>query len=925
MAASVRDEKNIHSHVDKCMVCNETVNVKLCAKCRSVFYCCREHQKQHWPFHKEICKKIADSFSRNENKSSNYIRQMASVTQGLEKLSIDPSSGLTQVSSDTGYVVVSESECVHVGLKTSAGLFTDSEAREHDDLEHNMGSKHSGIQQHTHSIVGHNDGISEYLNSDTSDSGYLIVDTSAESGSSEKFILESEETELTIPDYSSLNTSETSAEARAKMPYFTVLESRNKALSEYITKCLNAYGVCVIDNFLGESKGKDILDEVKDLYENGDLISGQLVNTASPKGAVRGDVITWVDGSEVGCSSIHSLIASVDAIMVHCQKTLGHYNIKGRSKAKEFTFLCSLPWYNPKIWGEDKKKPLVTTQEAKTNHAQMSRLVTNSGIKAMVAVYPGNKTHFLRHVDNPSGDGRCVTCIYYLNKNWNSKVDGGLLRIFPEEANRVANVEPKFDRLLFFWSDRRNPHEVLPAHRTSIMAEDQGVEFDPTNNEENTEVKVPLSHRPSSDGIHDNRHDDEGCIENHIDLNCSEDKDSLSGILQQDHFYQEYNRLTSWFRGLPSGMFVARILREYASAETDLEATRQLCLEALKSYDDFPFSECMKLKRRMASLRGEKLSGEDFSIMKDLISTSKRSVSQTPARKQITDSGSGHCTHAAKTELLNLKQNLFANDKRQSHETKLVEQNVANLKTGVLGEVRTLIEPLELGQWMYVPEAHLLMIYARYLHGTAQTKPRAYFIHLDRPHQKLHMGRCILSGMIVNIRRERLIHIRLLYGLHSGTMFGMKTKHMPMTWGSSLLLNARQNTFLGGYSKTMTATELAAYVNERGPTVSNIRIFPMRRYPDKIIVRLNVHGDNMTNLVLLTDLYEKPRPESGKISPASFQTGTERSNLQNPSGRGRHGGRFDVQHANNNHGSGVNPQPDDGQYDRNGNDFEYNY
>jgi hypoxia-inducible factor prolyl hydroxylase len=37
---------------------------------------------------------------------------------------------------------------------------------------------------------------------------------------------------------------------------------------------------------------------------------------------------------------------------------------------------------------------------------------------------------------------------------------GGLLRIYPEGSDRVANIEPKFDRLLFFWSDRRNPHEV---------------------------------------------------------------------------------------------------------------------------------------------------------------------------------------------------------------------------------------------------------------------------------------------------------------------------------------------------------------------------------------------------------------------------------------------------------------------------------
>ncbi|KAH0512958.1 Egl nine-like protein 2 [Microtus ochrogaster] len=97
---------------------------------------------------------------------------------------------------------------------------------------------------------------------------------------------------------------------------------------------------------------------------------------------------------------------------------------------------------------------------------RLGNYVINGRTKAMVACYPGNGLGYVRHVDNPHGDGRCITCIYYLNQNWDVKVHGGLLQIFPEGRPVVANIEPLFDRLLIFWSDRRNPHEVKPAYAT---------------------------------------------------------------------------------------------------------------------------------------------------------------------------------------------------------------------------------------------------------------------------------------------------------------------------------------------------------------------------------------------------------------------------------------------------------------------------
>ncbi|XP_013860668.1 egl nine homolog 2 [Austrofundulus limnaeus] len=189
---------------------------------------------------------------------------------------------------------------------------------------------------------------------------------------------------------------------------------------QYIIPCMKDYGICVKDNFLGPQFGDRVLEEVGVLNRSGKFRGGQLVSQKSiPSRNIRGDQIAWVEGQEPGCGSIGELMARIDEVVMYSAA-----------------------------------------------NGQLGDCVINGRTKAMVACYPGNGAGYVRHVDNPNGDGRCITCIYYLNKNWDVETQGGLLQIYPEGKNVVANIEPLFDRLLVFWSDRRNPHEVKPAFAT---------------------------------------------------------------------------------------------------------------------------------------------------------------------------------------------------------------------------------------------------------------------------------------------------------------------------------------------------------------------------------------------------------------------------------------------------------------------------
>ncbi|XP_076142173.1 egl nine homolog 1 isoform X2 [Alosa pseudoharengus] len=201
-------------------------------------------------------------------------------------------------------------------------------------------------------------------------------------------------------------------------------QTNKRPLDDIVTRNMKDHGVCFLDNFLGEETGLAILENVVALHQSGKFTDGQLVSQRSDSTKdIRGDQIVWIEGNEDGCEKIRFLMSRMDDLLRLCNGRLGNYSINGRTKA-------------------------------------------------MVACYPGEGKGYVRHVDNPNGDGRCVTCIYYLNKDWDAKEQGGLLRIFPEgKANYTIDIEPKFDRLLLFWSDRRNPHEVQPAHATRCWRE----------------------------------------------------------------------------------------------------------------------------------------------------------------------------------------------------------------------------------------------------------------------------------------------------------------------------------------------------------------------------------------------------------------------------------------------------------------------
>ncbi|XP_039257883.2 uncharacterized protein LOC120334439 [Styela clava] len=196
---------------------------------------------------------------------------------------------------------------------------------------------------------------------------------------------------------------------KASLTDFELLRQRHIAYS------LATRGLCVVEGFVGAEISSKIREEAINLHREKNCVKGALIGAKHGNSAVRGDVITWIDGTEPYCENIGILCRTMDRIVAMGTGIAPEYNICG-------------------------------------------------GTKLMVAKYPGKGTGYRRHVDNPAKDGRCITCTYFCNKDWNIKENGGALQVYSARGSSTQ-ITPELDTVAIFYSDSRTPHEVLPCFK----------------------------------------------------------------------------------------------------------------------------------------------------------------------------------------------------------------------------------------------------------------------------------------------------------------------------------------------------------------------------------------------------------------------------------------------------------------------------
>jgi hypothetical protein len=172
-------------------------------------------------------------------------------------------------------------------------------------------------------------------------------------------------------------------------------------------------------------------------------------------------------------------------------------------------------------------------------------------------------------------------------------------------------------------------------------------ELEPVTVSQNTEVKIPVC---VSTNTCDWRHiksipsdliSDSVIMRNPSIIDSSTYlADSLFEDCETADDLIELNALQKMLRDFPGDLFIDRLLIEYTNSEPNLDKLRRMLFDIVKEFDGFPYDRENELKKRVTTRSGDPVNvklacdikillnvmeGEDFSLLKDIISVTRRS------------------------------------------------------------------------------------------------------------------------------------------------------------------------------------------------------------------------------------------------------------------------------------------------------------
>lgn len=176
---------------------------------------------------------------------------------------------------------------------------------------------------------------------------------------------------------------------------------------------LHDHGFAIIDNFLAQKDYESLTATAKSMHENGQFRSAKIGHQLDAKqnSTIRKDKLCWLEENSKN-SAIEAYTKKMHAISEHLNRSL---------------------------------------------------FLGLNEFEAHFAIYPPG-AFYKKHIDQfNSTKTRRISCVYYLNENWQNDF-GGELKLYSQDDRLLATVLPEANRFICFNSDL--PHEVCETKRT---------------------------------------------------------------------------------------------------------------------------------------------------------------------------------------------------------------------------------------------------------------------------------------------------------------------------------------------------------------------------------------------------------------------------------------------------------------------------